>query len=240
MRIVLLCILVLAASSAGAASFDCNKARSVSEKLICTTPHLSVLDEELFPIYKSAQRTIADWPTFSDDTSPAQWFESSGRDAWRWREANCSDVACLEVWFTERRALLSWIATAKERLGDVGLDFIGSLPEGDVLISYKMISHNRNVIYRKSSNTYDPLINGDVRIVDHPTAPILVQQSKGYLIGGGAFWIDFRIDRNGNIHEIIRPKNWATCYSRFEFVALTNFLENDLSQIFSNEICVTQ
>jgi hypothetical protein len=84
------------------------------------------------------------------------------------------------------------------------------------------------------------LINGNVRIVDHPTAPILVQQSKGYLIGGGAFWIDFRIDRNGNIHEIIRPKNWATCYSRSEFVALTNFLENDLSQIFGNEICVTQ
>jgi uncharacterized protein YecT (DUF1311 family) len=241
MRIVSVCLLIFAANAAAAASFDCNKARSVSEKLICSTPYLSALDEELFPIYKSAKRTITDWPeTFEGGFSPSQWFKSSGRDAWRWREANCYDVACLEVWFTERRALLSWIATAKDRLGDHGLGFIGSLPEGDVLISYRMVTHNRNVIYRKSTNTYDSVINGDLSIVDHPTAPILVQQSKGYLNGGGAFWIDFRIDGNGEIHEIIRPKNWATCYTRVEFVALTSFTKNDLSRVTGNSICVTR
>jgi uncharacterized protein len=45
------------ASSAVAASFDCRKARTAIEKLICRTPELSVADENLAKLYKKLSVT---------------------------------------------------------------------------------------------------------------------------------------------------------------------------------------
>ena len=42
-----------------AASFDCNKAASKSEKQICSTPELSKLDEELASVYDSAKNQLS-------------------------------------------------------------------------------------------------------------------------------------------------------------------------------------
>ena len=45
--------------AAQAASFDCTKAASKSEKLICSTPELSKLDEELADVYGSAKKQLS-------------------------------------------------------------------------------------------------------------------------------------------------------------------------------------
>ena len=59
-RACLLPLALAAASSAGAASFDCAKAQSAVEKRICATPRLSALDDELAATYAEARRLAAD------------------------------------------------------------------------------------------------------------------------------------------------------------------------------------
>lgn len=78
-------------------SFDCAKASSTNEKLICSDAELSTLDTEVAAIYKEAKAKTAD---------PAS-FKKSSVDAWKWREANCHDKACLLEWYTKRKASLS-------------------------------------------------------------------------------------------------------------------------------------
>ncbi len=79
---------------AHSASFDCQKAKSVNEKLICQDEDLSKLDDELAVIYKSA---IAKSETPRD-------LITNQRTAWKQRETECSSKSCLLDWFAQRKA----------------------------------------------------------------------------------------------------------------------------------------
>jgi uncharacterized protein len=79
-----------------AASFDCGKASSTSEKLICADTTLSRMDEELAALYRQARIVAPNKESFSAETLKQ----------WRWREANCSDEACLMRWYADRKAAL--------------------------------------------------------------------------------------------------------------------------------------
>jgi uncharacterized protein len=85
MQVLIVCIMLLfSASFAWGASFDCQKAVSHSEKLICSNTQLSQLDEDLAQSYKIA-RQISN-------------KEQLKKEQIRWlkRERNaCQDVACL-------------------------------------------------------------------------------------------------------------------------------------------------
>lgn len=87
-------------SVAAKPSFDCTKASSINEHLICDDPELAKLDTELFAVYKLAKQA----------TNNAAWFKESTRTAFKWREANCQDKACLLSWYSERKMVLSKIA----------------------------------------------------------------------------------------------------------------------------------
>ncbi len=78
------------------ASFDCKKAKSASEILICGDPELSRLDSELANIYRQAKSNSLDAGEFKDQTTAA----------WKWREANCRDKACLLAWYARRKDAL--------------------------------------------------------------------------------------------------------------------------------------
>lgn len=78
------------------ASFDCKKAKSTSEILICNDPELSNLDNELAQIYRQAKSTTADATAFKQQT----------KAAWKLREDNCRDKECLINWYSERKAAL--------------------------------------------------------------------------------------------------------------------------------------
>jgi uncharacterized protein len=86
-------LIVLSQLSFGA-SFDCLKAKSVSEILICEDPGLSQKDEELALFYKQAKALVGNE---SD-------FRQNNIDAWRWREANCFDRSCLYQWYASRKS----------------------------------------------------------------------------------------------------------------------------------------
>lgn len=88
-------LIAFLAFSTGAysASFDCQKAKSINEKLICQDEDLSKLDDELAVIYKNA---IAKSETPKD-------LIANQRTAWKQREAECSSKSCLIDWFAQRK-----------------------------------------------------------------------------------------------------------------------------------------
>jgi len=78
------------AGPAAAASFDCAKAASATEKAICADPALSRLDEQVAEAFKAAQGHWAagDWRIF---------LRNEQRSWLRDRDANCKgDRACLK------------------------------------------------------------------------------------------------------------------------------------------------
>lgn len=88
-----------AAGSANAIrpSFDCAKARSRPELLICADPELARLDRDLGRLYARARDAAPD----------AGAFRRQQDQAWREREANCRDRECLLGWYAQRRAQLN-------------------------------------------------------------------------------------------------------------------------------------
>jgi len=83
-------------TTAFSASFNCSRAGSVAEKLVCNDAELSALDDQLGKTYRLAKSKAADRRTF---TAQSDGF-------WRWREANCRSRDCLLDWYRQRQAML--------------------------------------------------------------------------------------------------------------------------------------
>ena len=82
-----------AATAAVHPSFDCAKARSVSEKMICSDAQLAQLDRELAQLHTRAR--ISARNTWA--------FNQRHEEEWRRREATCHDRDCLLRWYGQRR-----------------------------------------------------------------------------------------------------------------------------------------
>ena len=80
------------ASPSPGPTFDCAKARSVPEKLICSDAELARLDRELGRVYTRAKNAAADGAAFRRQNS----------EEWRRREATCRDRECLLRWYANR------------------------------------------------------------------------------------------------------------------------------------------
>jgi uncharacterized protein len=91
---IIFTILMTVASWHYAASFDCTKAKSVSENLICRDYELSQKDDELNLAYQQAKSI---WGNDSE-------FRENQIEAWKWREANCFDKTCLLRWYASRKS----------------------------------------------------------------------------------------------------------------------------------------
>lgn len=74
-------------------SFDCRRARSLAEKMICSDAELAQLDRELGRVYARAKNA----------TSDRAAFRRQQNQEWLRREANCRDRDCLLRWYGERR-----------------------------------------------------------------------------------------------------------------------------------------
>jgi uncharacterized protein len=91
-RPLLIAGLMLTHLPAHATSFDCNRGRSLTEKMICNDPALSKLDDTLGQLYWKARRRVINRRAFLNDSD----------SKWAWREENCKDAACLGTWYTTR------------------------------------------------------------------------------------------------------------------------------------------
>lgn len=85
-----------ACAPAFAASFDCSRAGSANEKIICGDTELSALDDKLGKAFRQARMHASDKRAFTIDSDKQ----------WRWREQNCRDRACLVDWYQRRQAEL--------------------------------------------------------------------------------------------------------------------------------------
>ena len=101
-------------TTAFSASFNCSRAGSVAEKLVCNDAELSALDDQLGKTYRLAKGKAADRRAFN--------VQSDG--FWRWREANCRDRDCLLDWYRQRQAMLD----ATLRGGDAPPTTLISMP----------------------------------------------------------------------------------------------------------------
>ncbi|CAB3952783.1 OB-fold protein [Achromobacter piechaudii] len=79
-------------AASSAASFDCTKANSIPEYLICNTPHLSKADDQLKILFDIAKAQATDKRAFNE----------SVRKQWNRREKTCRDVACLDQWYADQ------------------------------------------------------------------------------------------------------------------------------------------
>ncbi|WOD19505.1 lysozyme inhibitor LprI family protein [Paraburkholderia kirstenboschensis] len=101
-RPILIAALLIAHSSVHAASFNCSKGHSFTEKMICNDTALSRLDDTLGQLYWKARRRAPDRRGFIADSD----------SKWLWREANCRDAACLGTWYATRiDELQQWLAS---------------------------------------------------------------------------------------------------------------------------------
>ena len=86
-----------------AASFDCAKAKSRAEILVCSDSELSSLDDDLAKIYLKAKSLAS---------SPAD-FKAQGEREWKKRETTCIDKQCLLAWYSQRRDQLLSVINAQ-------------------------------------------------------------------------------------------------------------------------------
>ena len=85
-------------------SFDCAKARSRVEKLICSDAELARLDRELGRLYARAKAAAIDGAAFGRQT----------REEWHRREATCRDRECLLRWYAYRHEQLMRVLQGQE------------------------------------------------------------------------------------------------------------------------------
>lgn len=81
-------------------SFDCAKAKSIPEYLICHDSKLAASDRELAALYSQAKEAANDKVAFADRT----------RKQWNYREKNCRDKDCLLSWYAYQKNVLTKIA----------------------------------------------------------------------------------------------------------------------------------
>jgi outer membrane biosynthesis protein TonB len=77
-------------------SFDCAKAHSRNERLICSDPQLAQLDRDTGRLHARAKAAARD----------AAAFKRQNDREWKLREAQCRDKACLLAWYGHRRQQL--------------------------------------------------------------------------------------------------------------------------------------
>src|SRR5574341_293689 len=111
-------ILMACSVSAAAASFDCAKAQSRVEKLICADAEVSTLDEYLGRYYFAARETLREAaPCLAADQK--QWL-SGVRNA-------CADAGCLKKAYLERLGELHPLQPGVTALKNVELPRVPAL-----------------------------------------------------------------------------------------------------------------
>jgi uncharacterized protein len=154
MRIVSLFALLAASAGVHAASFECSKAATATEKLICANPRISDLDEHLGRYYGAAR---ADLGRGGACLAPTQ------REWLRKVRNACKDAACLERAYLHRLAELDALQPGMTALKNEKLPNVSSLvwiiaPALDTVAAPKPVRHDPLIVVGK---LVDDVAEGD-------------------------------------------------------------------------------
>jgi len=180
-RILLIVVGSIALTSAQATSFDCAKATSSVEKLICGSAKLSELDDALDKAYKEGRTNSSQDEAKRLVSGQRQWLKESRN--------SCNDTACLE------QAYLSRIKTIKSSSSNAALpltkiDNLGSLapvghgyPEGIRQIDGDLVyAHYDNTGNGKNIVNFDFTSGRWFNWVEGKRDPILIAQDSKYIV----------------------------------------------------------
>ncbi len=222
-------------------SFSCSGRLSDAEQIICQDEELAALDRKLAAYYKTVEGLAAKTMWGIERETPAStWFKSQTAKEWQWREKNCHDRDCLMSWYWRRTALLKWLATAEHGLGDTEPSEVRQLAGRDVVVSYHM-GLMRNVLYGVTSDAYETLPDGDIKVISESPFIYEAQWQKGYLKQGGAFWFNTLRDAQHRI-LVVSPaeEDSKECWTKQEFFALANLDADRFALVSADQICVTR
>lgn len=134
MKKVFLLLALIASGYGHSASFNCNKARSQNEHLICADSELSQLDDELGVVYAAAKLNATNKKAFQDRTV----------SEWRRREREChGEKHCLLNWYSDRLGELSGM----QRISGKIYSRTAEMVNGDWLPFTGMITNKNIRIY---------------------------------------------------------------------------------------------
>ena len=130
-----------------AASFDCGKASSQVEKIICANPDLSKLDESLNESYQAAV-----WRTSIEGSTVAT------QEQWLQDERNvCRDAACVRKAYETRIRELEAVATWQGQLTNDDEDVSRSLGiTGQLFRLHKLSARNWLLSFRQTRTKENP------------------------------------------------------------------------------------
>lgn len=106
MRLALLLVLLLASHAARAASFDCQRAATVTERAICADKTLSALDDRAIGGYTAAIEALG---LSDDERDPSAALLLKGHEEWAAARNRCGGAgACLLQQYQRRLAVLDY------------------------------------------------------------------------------------------------------------------------------------
>jgi hypothetical protein len=127
--------------------------------MICKDAGLAA-DAALAPVFAKAKARAADWQFIGDSSQSAlDWFNKNARDDLAWRNGSCEGRRdCVEAWFVKRKAMMMFFANSDEGFGDSGVDTVRQLDNMDTLISVRMATHKRNVLFDASEQDFGKIV----------------------------------------------------------------------------------
>lgn len=154
MRIVSLFALLAVSGAVQAASFDCSKAASATEKLICTNARISDLDEHLGRYYSAARGELG---------RGSACLVSTQREWLRKVRNACKDAACLERAYLQRLAELDPLQPGMTAIKNEELPSVKSLvwiipPALDTVAAPRPARHDPLIVVGK---LIDDVADGD-------------------------------------------------------------------------------
>lgn len=124
MKCILLIVLALSFLSvfhpALAASFDCAKAKTSGDRMICSDPQLSTMDDKLAALYQKVK----------SESQNKEALIANEASAWNNREANCSNKACLVAWYDNRIMYLTDLDSQYQASGGTAEALYIAKPDG--------------------------------------------------------------------------------------------------------------
>jgi uncharacterized protein len=157
------CALACLASLGQAASFDCSRAATATEKAICANPHVSDLDEYLGRYYQAGRATMG--------RDAAACLASNQRDWLRSVRNVCKDAACLERVYLSRLAELDPLQAGATAIKNLELPRVKSLvwvigPAADTVAAPRNVRREPMLITGK---LVDDVANDDGFVIQDKT-----------------------------------------------------------------------
>lgn len=167
--------------SVHAASFDCAKAATKVEKLICSDAELSKLDEEMNTVYKTALQ----------DAKHADVIKQEQKQ-WMKRRNDCPAADCLKGYYERQLSMLKVpiVTSPAGKPITVRDNYTATrLPNGKVLIVGGTSIRDNYFISLDNSELYDPATDRFIATNNHSVArsehtATLLQNGKVLLVGG--------------------------------------------------------